>query len=112
MNINFTINFSGIPDSDDIRTAKQTVFVENKRIISLNLSGSLLPTSSLSEVKSSYLSILEARITTDHINNIRLAKTQAIPSRFTQDEIDQICGNLIDQLNAGTSSAQVVANTQ
>jgi hypothetical protein len=40
-----------------------------------------------------------------------MAKTFAMPTRFTQDEIDQINANLIDQLNAGSSSAEVVANT-
>jgi len=111
MNVILSVTFTGVPDNDDIRTAKQTIFVENQRLLSLSPTGSALPTSSLVEVKSSYLSILSARVTADHINNIRLSKTMAMPSRFTQAEIDQMSANLIDQLNSGTGSATVVAST-
>ena len=112
MNVVFTVTFTGIADADDIRTAKQTIYVENQRLAALPTPGTPLATATLADVKASYLSILTARVTADHINNIRLAKSSFVMmTRFTATEVDQINANLIDQLNAGVTSAAVIAKT-
>jgi len=109
--ITLAVNFSGTPDADDQRALRQLIFMENQRLAALIPPGTPLPSSTGAEAKSSYLSILTSQVTLIHSQNIVNAKSQAIGSRFTNDQIQTIFANLIDQLNAGATPAQVIAKT-
>jgi hypothetical protein len=111
MNVVFTVTFSGTPDADDARSASQIVFIENQKREATSPPGTPLAVDTGANLKASYLSLLTAQVTAIHAQNILISKTQAIGSRFTGAKLQQIFGNLIDQLNAGTSVAAVIAKT-
>jgi hypothetical protein len=113
MTIVFTgLTFTGNPDADDIRAAKQTIAVENIRLAALPTPGTPWPMGTLLETKASYMAILIARITVDHVNNITLSKSAAaFGLRFSPADQDTVRANMIDQLNAGASVASIIAKT-
>lgn len=111
MNINFQINFTGIPDQDDLRAARQAIFVENRRLAMIDPPGNPLSPTTLAEIKVDYLSLLDVAVTDIHKRNILNAKTQAISMRFSDAQLKEIFGNLIDQLDNGATVDAVIAKT-
>jgi len=111
MNLTITVDYTGTPDSDDVRAAKQSIFDENTRRATLIPPGTILPSGTSPEIKASYVGLLAAQVSATHLRNILIAKTQAVSSRFTDSQLQTIFGNLIDQLNAGATVAAVIAKT-
>jgi len=112
MNILLTVTYTGTPDADDVLAARQVVFTENKDRAGLNPPGSPLPSSTTAELKASYLSLLQAQVTQRHANNILQAKSdEAVRTRFTAAQIEQIRINLLTQLNNGATVDSVIAKT-
>jgi hypothetical protein len=112
MNIVISVSYTGTPDADDALAAYQIVGQENKDRAALNPPGAVLPTSTTAELKASYLSLLSAEITRFHQRAILFAKSnEAIATRFTPAQVEQIRINLITQLNSGATPAAVIAKT-
>ena len=112
MNIVPSVTFSGTPDADDVRAARQAIFIENRNRAALNPPGVALPSSTAAEVKASYLTILTAIITDLHQQNILRGKGRdAVQTRMTPAQLDAINANIIDALNSGTTPDAVVAKT-
>jgi hypothetical protein len=112
MNILLSVSYTGTPDADDVLAARQVVFQENKDRAMLTPPGAVLPTSTTAELKASYLSLLQERVMLRHQNNILFAKSdEAVRTRFTPTEVEQIRINLMTQLNNGSTTAAVIAKT-
>lgn len=142
MNVVFTLDYTGTPDADDVLAARHIIFLENQRrtqqnvvIAATNAAAviensrraaqlppgtpipivpllTLLPVATAAQIKASYLSLLLAQITTQHLSNTALAKSiTGIASRFTDAERQQIFANLSARLNSGESAANIITDT-
>lgn len=116
------LNYSGSASQDDILAARYIVGLENKRRIELNAilaaqepPGTpipLLPVTPAAALKSSYISMLLAIVTSSHASYIEQARGNPGASLvFTDAEIEQIRVNLVNRRTAGESAASIVADT-
>lgn len=108
MTITFTVDFSGAPDADDMLAAKRLVRLENDRRAALVPPGTPLPTGSAAQLKASALTVVLTNLTAWWVSYIAQGRGEV---RFTDSELDQIKTNLNIRLNAGESSASIVADT-
>jgi len=112
MNVIFSIDFAGTPDSDDVLAARHAIFLENKTRSERTPPGTPLPFSTPAQVKSSYLTILAAITTKFHQEAAAYAKTgPGVNQRFTLTQVAQINANLVARLNAGEAAAAIVIDT-
>jgi hypothetical protein len=112
MNIVISVSYTGTPDADDVLAAYQIVGQENKDRAALTPPGTQLSTDTAANLKASYLSLLKEEITRFHQRAILFAKSnEAVATRFTPAEVEQIRINLITQLNSGATTAAVIAKT-
>lgn len=112
MNVVFTIDYTGTPDSDDVLAARHIVFVENRRRAALVPPGVVLPTGNAAQIKASYLSLLLELLTAQHLASIELSKSIiGLSSRFTQAERNQIFANITARLNAGETASAIITDT-
>jgi hypothetical protein len=109
MNIALSINFTGTPDADDQRAARHLIRLENERLAQLDPPGTPLPTSTGAELKSSYLTVLGAVLTSAHFSYID--QSRSLQNRFTPEQIKTIHTNLVTRLNAGENAEAIVTDT-
>ena len=111
--ITFTsLTFSGAPSSDDQLAAKYIVGLENNRLASLIPPGTPFPVDTPSNLKSSYLTILLAIVTSAHASYISQARgPSGAQVGFTDAQIEQIRVNLVTRLNNGESASSIIADT-
>ena len=108
MAVTFSISNKSDFSQDDFRAAKQAIFVENQNLTQSVPPQDPLPCSNDDEVKASYIFLLERALNNSHIKNIMDAKTRAIVTRFSDEELKQIYASLIDQVNSGVTSAEII----
>lgn len=113
MNVSFTIDYTGVPDADDVLAAKHIIFIENRRRAALTPEpGTPLLIGNAAQIKASYLSLLLGLLTAQHLANTEEAKSIiGLATRFTQAERNQIFSNITARLNAGEAAAAIVADT-
>lgn len=112
MNITLSVDFVGTPDADDILAARHVIFLENQRRAALTVPGTPLPTANAANVRASYLTVLQATVTSAHLSYIQQAKSASgADVRFTAAGLESIRANLVARLNAGESEAALIADT-
>lgn len=74
--------------------------------------GTPLPFANAAQIKASYLGLLLAQITAQHLSNANLAKSiTGLASRFTDAERQTIFANITARLNAGETVAAIITDT-
>lgn len=112
MNITFSIDFSGSPDSDDVLAGRHVIFLENQRRAALEPPGTPLPTATGANLRDSYLTVLLATITSAHLSYIQQAKSASgADVRFTPEGLEEIRANLMARLNAGETEESIISDT-
>lgn len=110
--ITFTLDYSGTPVADDVLAARHTIHLENQRLSRLTPPGTALPFANAAQIKASYLGLLLAQITAQHLSNANLAKgITGLAARFTDAERQAIFANITARLNAGETVAAIIADT-
>lgn len=112
MNIIFAVTYTGTPDANDALAGRHAVFLENRRRSEQSPPIAALPFSTPAELKASYLVILAGIVADAHLESTAYAKSEAgISQRFTLAQVAQMNANLVARLNAGETSAAIVADT-
>lgn len=108
----FTLDYTGTVEADDILAARHIIFLENQRRSRLSPPGAPLPFANAAQIKASYLGLLLAQITAQHLSNANLAKSiTGLASRFTDAERQTIFANITARLNAGETVAAIITDT-